>query len=182
MALARVYGAAMDGEQGRLVEVEAHMANGEPAFVLVGLDDSVLREARDRVRAAIVNSGQEWPLCRITVGLTPAKPSRRDSSLDLAIAVSVLAADGVVPNSGLTKILFLAELGLGGWLRPVPDIDALLSAAVDTDVNCVVLATANAAEAVVTATASTVETEEEHRIRVVGVDNLIRVIDMLRSE
>ena len=86
MALARTYSVALIGVCGHLVEVEADIANGLPAMILVGLPDTALREARDRIRAAIVNSGETWPNSKITVGLSPATLPKRGSGFDLAIA------------------------------------------------------------------------------------------------
>ena len=94
MALARTYSVALVGVRGHLIEVEADIASGLPATILVGLPDTALREARDRIRAAIVNSGEDWPSSKITVGLSPAALPKRGSGFDLAIAVAILAAAG----------------------------------------------------------------------------------------
>ncbi len=85
MALARTRSVALVGVEGHLIEVEADIANGLPATILVGLPDTALREARDRIRAAIVNSGEGWPQRRITVGLSPASLPKRGSGFDFAI-------------------------------------------------------------------------------------------------
>ena len=97
MTLARTFSVALVGVTGHLIEVEADIANGLPATILVGLPDTALREARDRIRAAIVNSGESWPNSKITVGLSPAALPKRGSGFDLAIAVAILAADDSVP-------------------------------------------------------------------------------------
>jgi magnesium chelatase family protein len=97
MTLARTYSAALVGVEGGLIEVEADTVDGPPAITLIGLPDTAHREARDRIRAAIVNSGEQWPAQKITVSLSPASLPKRASSFDLAIAVSVLAAAGAVP-------------------------------------------------------------------------------------
>ncbi|MGZ4609643.1 MAG: magnesium chelatase domain-containing protein, partial [Actinomycetes bacterium] len=96
MALARTRAVALVGVTGHLVEVEADISPGVPSYALVGLPDTSLAESRDRVRAAIVNSGQRWPSTtrRTTVNLSPASLPKRGSSFDLAIALAVLAADG----------------------------------------------------------------------------------------
>src|SRR5260370_7208164 len=88
-------------------------------LLLVGLPDTALREARDRIRSAIVNSDQEWPQRKITVGLSPASLPKRGSSFDLSIAVAILAAAGALPLAALAGLLLLGELGLDGRLRPV---------------------------------------------------------------
>ena len=93
MALARAHAMALVGVQGYVVEIEADIENGLVALMLVGLPDTALREARDRIRAAIVNSGESWPNSKITVGLSPAALPKRGSGFDLAIAVAILAAD-----------------------------------------------------------------------------------------
>src|SRR6516162_3910329 len=129
MALARTYSVALVGVQGHLIEVEADIASGLPATILVGLPDTALREARDRIRAAIVNSGETWPNSKITVGLSPATLPKRGSGFDLAIATA-----------------FLAELGLDGRLRPVPGVLPAVVAAKD-GVDTVVVAAPNVAEA-----------------------------------
>src|SRR5487761_1192064 len=116
MALARTHSVALVGVAGHVVEVEADIANGLPAMTLVGLPDTALREARDRIRAAIVNSGEDWPQRRITVGLSPASLPKRGSGFDLAIAVAIMAAAGASPVAALAAWMFLAELGLDGRL------------------------------------------------------------------
>ena len=89
MPLARTYSVALIGVNGQVVEVEADIANGLVGTILVGLPDTALREARDRIRAAIVNSGEEWPQRKITVGLSPASLPKRGSWFDLAAPVGV---------------------------------------------------------------------------------------------
>ena len=89
MTLARTFSVALVGVRGHLIEVEADIANGLPAMILVGLPDTALREARDRIRAAISNSGEQWPQRKITVGLSPASLPKRGSWFDLAAPVRV---------------------------------------------------------------------------------------------
>ena len=88
-------------------------------MILVGLPDTALREARDRIRSAIINSGEQWPQRRITVGLSPASLPKRGSGFDLPIACALLAAAGVLQAAVLAGTMFLGELGLDGQLRPV---------------------------------------------------------------
>src|SRR5664280_3014796 len=88
MPLARTLAVALVGVEGRLVEVEADLAQGLPGLTLIGLPDTSLQEARDRIRAAIVNSGESWPQRRITLGLSPASLPKRGSSFDLAMAIA----------------------------------------------------------------------------------------------
>jgi magnesium chelatase family protein len=168
MALARTYSVALVGVRGHLIEVEADIASGLPAMILVGLPDTALREARDRIRAAIVNSCETWPNSKITVGLSPAALPKRGSGFDLAIAVAVLAAAEAVPAAALAGTVFLAELGLDGRLRPVPGVLPAVAAA--AGVHTVVVAPANQAEAALVP-----------GVRVVGAGTLAEVIIWLRG-
>ena len=146
MALARTHSVALVGVEGHLIEVEADIAQGLPATILVGLPDTALREARDRIRAAIVNSGEDWPQRKITVGLSPASLPKRGSGFDLAIAVAIMAANEALPLSAPEGKMFFAELGLDGRLRPVPGVLPAVVAA-EFSVDTVVVAAENAAEA-----------------------------------
>ena len=129
MALARACAVALIGLDGHLVEVEADLALGLPGLTVIGLPDAALAEARDRIRAAIVNSGEAWPQRRITLALSPASLPKRGSGFDLALAAAVLAANGVVPADSLHGRVLLGELGLDGRVRPVPGVlPALLTA------------------------------------------------------
>ena len=147
MALARSYAIALAGVRGHVVEIEADIENGLVALLLVGLPDTALREARDRIRSAIVNSRQAWPQRRITVGLSPASLPKRGSSFDVAIAVAILSADGVVPKEGLASTVFLGELGLDGRIRAVPGVLPSAAAAAAAGFSRVVVPPENAAEA-----------------------------------
>jgi hypothetical protein len=128
MTTATTYALVRVGYTAQLVTIEAEVSDGLPATVLVGLPEFALREARDRIRASIVNSGEKWPQNKISISLAPARLSSCSSSLDLAIAVAILAAAGNVPCDALEGVLFVAELGLDGRLRPTPDIAVLLTA------------------------------------------------------
>lgn len=119
MSLAIVSTRALVGMQAPEVRVEVHLANGLPAFALVGLPETEVREARDRVRAALQNSGFEFPQRRITVNLAPAELPKEGGRFDLAIALGILAASGQVPPDCLAGHEFVGELSLGGGLRPV---------------------------------------------------------------
>src|SRR5262245_61774599 len=119
MSLARTHSIALVGVEGHPVEIESDIENGLPGLLLVGLPDTALREARDRIRAAIINSGEQWPQRRITVGLSPASLPKRGSGFDAGIAVSILAAAGTVPVAAIEGVTFLGELGLDGRIRPV---------------------------------------------------------------
>jgi len=119
MALAVAHSRGLDGMQAPPVLVEAHIASGLPTFTLVGLPDTEVKEARDRVRAAIVNSGFEFPAKRITVNLAPADLPKESGRFDLPIALGILAASGQIPAQALGDCEFAGELSLSGELRPV---------------------------------------------------------------
>lgn len=169
MALARTHSVALVGVAGHLIEVEADIAQGLPMTILIGLPDTALREARDRIRAAIINSGESWPQQKITVGLSPASLPKRGSGFDLAIAIAIMAANHALPLSAPAGKMFLAELGLDGRLRPVPGV---LPAVVTAEpcVDTVVVAAENAAEARLVP-----------GVRVVGAGSLAEVAIWLRG-
>jgi magnesium chelatase family protein len=147
MAIAHTHSVALVGVTGHVIEVEADIANGLPGMTLVGLPDTALREARDRIRAAILNSDEKWPQCRITVGLSPASLPKRGSWFDLAIACGILAAAGAVPRAALDGVMFFGELGLDGRLRPVRGVLPAVVAAAREGFATAMVAVENAAEA-----------------------------------
>ncbi|MEP6953485.1 MAG: YifB family Mg chelatase-like AAA ATPase [Solirubrobacteraceae bacterium] len=116
--LARVTTFAIDGLDPRRVTVEVDVRAGLPAFTIVGLADQAVREARERVRSAVLNSGFEFPLKRVTVNLAPASLRKSGPGFDLAIACAILAAGGQVPPAALERLAIFGELALGGELRP----------------------------------------------------------------
>ncbi|NLP43752.1 MAG: YifB family Mg chelatase-like AAA ATPase [Peptococcaceae bacterium] len=119
---AAVYGMSVEGLTAHLVRVEVDISNGLPGFEVVGLAATAVREAKDRVRSALKNSGFQFPLQRITVNLAPADLRKEGSGLDLPIAVGILAALGEVDPAKIRNHLFIGELSLEGTLRPVPGI------------------------------------------------------------
>ncbi|MCD2189526.1 YifB family Mg chelatase-like AAA ATPase [Actinomycetospora soli] len=119
MGLARAWSIGLHGIDGDLVEIEADVGRGLPGLSLVGLPDAALAEARDRVRAAVVNSGWRWPGKKITLALSPATLPKQGSSYDVALACGVLAADGQVRPSALEGVVLLGELALDGRIREV---------------------------------------------------------------
>jgi magnesium chelatase family protein len=147
MSLARATSVAVLGVTGRLVEVEADLADGLPCCNLVGLPDTAVHEARDRVRAAIVNSRFDWPNRRITVGLFPATLPKSGSGFDLAMAAAILGAAGRLPPQALSERVLIGELALDGRVRPVRGVLPAVLAAVDNGLARVVVPAANAAEA-----------------------------------
>jgi magnesium chelatase family protein len=168
--LARTYSVALIGVTGHVVEIEADIANGLPAVIVVGLPDTALREARDRIRAAITNSREEWPQRKITVGLSPASLPKRGSWFDLAIAIGILAAAGKVPRAAAAGVMFFGELGLDGRLRPVCGVLPAVARAAEEGFGKVMVAEQNAAEAVLVP-----------GVRVIAVNSLTRAADWLRG-
>jgi magnesium chelatase family protein len=119
MSLAVVYSRAISGMDAPLVTVEVHLANGLPSFTIVGLPDTEVREAKDRVRAALQNARFEFPSRRITVNLAPADLPKEGGRFDLPIALGILAASGQMPAQALNRYEFAGELALTGELRPI---------------------------------------------------------------
>jgi len=119
MSLACVYSRARVGLESPLVTVEAHLANGLPAFNIVGLPETSVREAKDRVRSAILNCGYEFPAKRITINLAPADLPKEGGRFDLPIAIGILAASQQLPHVDLTEYEFAGELSLSGELRGI---------------------------------------------------------------
>ena len=126
--LAAISSATLHGTVGTAVSVEVHVSNGLPGFTVVGLPDAAVREARDRVRAAILSSDLPWPLRRITVNLAPSGVRKGGAGLDLPIAVGLLVATGEIDAERCRGLAFCGELGLNGSLRHVPGMIALADA------------------------------------------------------
>ena len=122
MSLSIVNTRAKLGLQAPLVSVEVHLSNGLPAFNIVGLPETAVKESKDRVRSAIINSKFEFPNRRITVNLAPAELPKGGSRFDLAIAIGILAASDQVPKEPLVRYEFIGELALSGELRGVEAI------------------------------------------------------------
>ncbi|WP_427130883.1 YifB family Mg chelatase-like AAA ATPase [Pseudarthrobacter sp. S9] len=145
MALGRTYSVALVGLNGYIVEVEADIGQTLPAFVILGLPDASLNEAKERIRSAAQNSGIPLSRRKITANLIPASLPKRGSGFDLAIAMAVLLAANDIRSTG--RAVFIAELGLDGRLRPVRGILPAVMAAVRSGYPDVVVAQANVAEA-----------------------------------
>jgi len=166
--LASIASASLLGIDGHAVRVEVHLSAGLPAFAIVGLPDTACREARDRVRAAITNSGYPFPARKITVNLAPSSVRKAGSGLDLAIAVGILVAAEEVPGDAIGGQAFLGELGLDGTLRPVRGMVGLVAAA---GCDTVVVPTASFAEATVAG---------DRHVRTAR--RLVEVIDALKGD
>jgi magnesium chelatase family protein len=126
--LATITSATLLGIDGRSIAVEVHVSNGLPGFTVVGLPDASCREARDRVRAAILSSGLTWPLKRVTVNLAPSSIRKGGAGLDLPIAIALLVSSGQLPPGSIDGLGFIGELGLDGSIRPVPGMVSLVDA------------------------------------------------------
>ncbi len=124
--LASLLSATLNGLDGRPVRVEVDVASGLPGFTIVGLADTALQEARERVRGAVRNCGYEYPARRLTVNLAPADVRKSGSSLDLAIALGILIGSEQVKAQG--RWALLGELSLGGELRTVPGLLPMVAA------------------------------------------------------
>lgn len=166
--LASVLAATLHGLDGRPVRVEVDVAPGLPGFTIVGLADAALREARERVRGALRNSGFVHPPRRITVNLAPADVPKAGSALDLGIAIAVLVGSEQVRPRG--RWALLGELGLGGEVRPVPGLLPMVAA----------LARRGAGRVVVPAEAIA-EARLVPGIEAVGVSTLAEAADVLRG-
>jgi magnesium chelatase family protein len=170
MGYGKVLAVGLVGVEGHVVTVEADVANGLPGLVLSGLPDASLNEARDRVRAAVVNSGETWPQRRLTINLLPAGLPKRGSGFDLALAVSLLGAVGSLPLEPLRHTVLIGELGLDGRIRAVRGVLPMVLAAAKTGARHVIVPAANAAEAMLVP-----------GIQVAAADTLRRVIDFVRG-
>jgi magnesium chelatase family protein len=147
MSLAKSYAVSLLGLAGTIIEIEAEISSNLPSFVLVGLPDASLSEAKDRVRAAAHNSGLPLPGRRVTVNLSPASVPKRGSTFDLAIALGIMAADGRVRPDSVASWIHLGELGLDGALRGVVGVLPAVLAAKRAGWLQVIVPSVNLAEA-----------------------------------
>ncbi|MFI5783656.1 YifB family Mg chelatase-like AAA ATPase [Nocardia sp. NPDC051570] len=171
MALGRAYSVAVTGVEGQLVEIEADVGQGLPSVHLVGLPDTTLQESRDRVRAAVTNSGEKWPDGRVILALSPATLPKVGSVYDLALAIAVLDAGDAIPGERLTDTVLLGELALDGRIRRVRGILPAVLAARQAGRTTVVVPESGLTEAGLV-----------DGIRVLGADTLRALIDWLRGE
>jgi magnesium chelatase family protein len=170
MSYAKTLAVGLIGLVGHIVEVEADVAAGLPGLNLVGLPDAALNEARDRVRAALVNSGETWPNRRITVNLLPASLPKHGSAFDLAVAAAVLAGAGMLPLAPLLGVLVLGELGLDGTVRPVRGVLPCMLAAARAGIRRAIVPVDNAHEATLVP-----------GVTVRAADTLRRLVDFVRG-
>ncbi|MEI8410995.1 MULTISPECIES: YifB family Mg chelatase-like AAA ATPase [unclassified Kribbella] len=170
MPLAHTWSVALVGLEGHLVEVEADIAQGLPKTTLIGLPDASLSEARDRVRAAVVNSGERFPDRKVTIGLSPATLPKTGSHYDIAIAIALLTAAGVLESESMRNSAMIGELGLDGRVREVRGALAMTLAAARSGFARIVVPELNAGEARLVP-----------GIEVYGVRSLRQVLAMLRG-
>jgi magnesium chelatase family protein len=144
--LARVHSAALNGIDARVLEVEVDVGNGLPSFTIVGLPDASVKEARERVRSALKNSGFPFPVGSITVNLAPAEWRKVGAALDLPVAAALLSIGGLKPRDR-RKRMFIGELGLSGQVRPVRGALSLALAAKEAGFEELILPAENSSEA-----------------------------------
>lgn len=170
--LAKVNSCALSGLKGYRLTVEADVGLGLSAFEIVGLPDASVRESRERVRAAVKNSDYEFPLRRITVNLAPADVKKVGPSLDLPIAIALLAATGQLPLSGLmNEAALIGELSLDGQVRPVSGVLPIASALAESGVRILLVPEENAQEAGIV-----------QGLTVYGVSTLRQAVELLSGE
>ena len=168
---AQIYGSTTLGINGILITVEVDISNGLPSFDIVGLADASVRESRERVRAAIKNSGFEFPTRKITVNLAPADIKKISSGLDLPIAIGILVASGQLREEDLIDYVFAAELSLEGRLRQITGILPMSIACKENEITKMIVAEENAQEALWAGS-----------IKVYAMSDLKDVIGHLRGE
>lgn len=167
---AKSYGATTLGVEGVIIDVEVDVANGLPAFEMVGMPNALVREAKERVRTAIRNSGISLPTDKVTVNLAPADIRKDSAGLDLPIAIALLAANSYLPTELLRKYVFVSELSLEGECRKVNGILPMAIKAKEIGAEAIFVAAANANEAALV-----------DGLTVYGVSSLEQVVDFLNS-
>jgi magnesium chelatase family protein len=161
----------LHGLEGWIIEVEVDLSNGLPVFEVVGLPDSAVRESRERVKAAIKNSGYTFPLQRITVNLAPADRKKEGSSFDLSLAIGILTASGLCPENDFNRTLMIGELSLDGTVRSIPGVLSMVMSARSSGMHRVILPLDNEAEANLV-----------DGIEIIGISNLKDAVDYFKGE
>lgn len=147
MTIGRTQGVALQGLLGSVIDIECDIADGIPTYSLLGLPDASLQESRERVRAALTNTGQRWPNRKVTVSLSPAWLHKSGPGFDVAIALAMLVADGALPQAPLTGAVILGELSLDGAIRPVRGVLPSLIAGLKSGIRRAIVPRANLGEA-----------------------------------
>ena len=181
MSLALVYSRGLSGVKSPQVQVEVHVANGLPSFTIVGLSEVEVREARDRVRAAILNSGFDFPARKFTVNLAPADLPKESGRFDLPIAIGILAATGQIPSENLHKYEFAGELSLSGDLRSIRGTLAM-SVALFENNKLLLNTSSNRTRAFVLPLMNASEASLVEGIDILGLESLNAVCKMLQGE
>ncbi len=166
--LAKVLSSALIGIDAILVDVEVDIAPGLPAFATVGLPDGAVKESKDRVRAALKNSGYEFPARRITANLAPADIRKEGAAYDLPISLGILAATGVIATASLREYLLLGELSLDGGLNRIRGALSMAVAAKRAGLRGIILPRENAPEAAVV-----------EGLDIIGAETLSQVVEFL---
>lgn len=144
--LSKIKTCVLQGLNGSIINVETDLSNGLPSFNIVGLPDASIREAKERVRTAIKNSGFEFPLNRITVNLSPANLKKEGSQIDLAIAVGILKSMDIIKNINLEKICFIGELSLNGEITKIDGALPMVISLLKKDISTVIIPYGNKEE------------------------------------
>src|SRR6185295_19418569 len=168
---ATVLSGAVLGVDALLVEVQVDVASGLPQMAVVGLPDGAVKESRDRVRAALKNSGYECPTRRITVNLAPADVKKEGSAYDLAIGLAILAATGLLRTERIHEYAILGELSLDGRVKPVRGALPIAASAARSGLRGLLVPASNAAEAAVV-----------DDIEIIPVDTIAEAFEFLRGE
>ena len=168
--IAKVMSADVYGFDAHLVEVEVDLGSGLPMFSVVGLPDATVKESRDRVRAALKNTGFQFPLKRITINLAPADIKKEGAGFDLPMAVGLLVADGVIDADRLRDYVLVGELSLDGRVKPVRGSLSMALACRDRGVKGFIVPAANAQEAAVV-----------HGLQVYAGENLPKIVAFLNG-
>lgn len=147
MTIGRTQGVALQGLLGSVIDIECDIADGIPTYSLLGLPDASLQESRERVRAALTNTGQKWPNKKVTVSLSPAWLPKSGPGFDVAIALAMLVAEGILPQAPLAGAVILGELSLDGAIRPVRGVLPSLIAGLKSGIIRAIVPRANMGEA-----------------------------------
>ncbi|HOW51111.1 MAG TPA: YifB family Mg chelatase-like AAA ATPase [bacterium] len=161
---------AVAGISGFLIDVEVDIARGMPAFTIVGLPDTAIKESRERVRTAVINSGHSFPQSRLTINLSPASVPKEGAGFDLPIAVALMAHVHSLPVEPVSRYLIIGELGLNGEVKPVAGILPLAIAARDHGLKGLIVPEKNAREAAAISA-----------VKVIAVTHINQILEVLRG-
>ncbi len=168
--LSKVKACILQGLEGCIIEVETDLSNGLPGFNIVGLADTAIKEAKERVRASIKNSGYKFPVSKITINLAPANLKKEGSQMDLPIAVGILSAGKIIKNK-INDICFIGELSLDGKITKIQGALPLVISLRNNNIKKVIIPEENKEECGVI-----------DNIDIVPVKTLTELVDYLNSE